>query len=141
MTSSWEHWAHARLSDRWGLLLGAQGGVSILDDTWTNPLAKAWPLYGYVPVHSVWNRGSLWITENDDALVVARAQEEHSALPGDFDTRPWAMPLQEREHMAVLLAQMGLTCHVLRGFVFEYAGLPVFRRDLSPVAGGAANSQ
>ena len=132
--------ADPRLSDRWGPLLGAQGGVSILHDIWTYPLAKAWPLSGYL-FTGVWNRGSLWITENDDALVVAQAQEEHSALPGDFDTRPWAMPLQEREQMGVLLAQRGLTCHVLRGFVFEYAGLPVLRRDLSPVAGGAANSQ
>ena len=136
MSSGWEHWDHPLLSDRWGLPLGAQGGVWILDDTWTHPLATTW----YV-VTGVWNRRSMLITENDVAVVVAQVQEERSALPGDFDTRPWAMPLQEREHMAVLLAQMGLTCHVLRGFVFEYAGLPVFRRDLSPVAGGAANSQ
>ena len=91
-------------------------------------------------VTGVWNRG-LWVFDNDVALLFAQAEEDLSALPGDFDTRPWAMPLQEREQMAVLLAQRGLTCHVLRGFVFEYAGLPVLRRDLSPVAGGAANSQ
>ena len=71
------------------------------------------------------------ITENDVAVVVAQAQEERSALPGDFDTRPWAMPLQEREQMGVLLAQRGLTCHVVRGIVFAYAGLPVFQGDLS----------
>ena len=127
-------------SNRWGLVLAAEGGGWVLDDTWTNPLATAWPLSGYL-FTGVWNRGSLWITENDVAVVVAQAEEEHSALPGDFGTRPWAMPLQEREQMGVLLAQRGLTCHVLREFVFEYAGLPVLRRDLSPAAAGAANSQ
>ena len=123
-------WADPSSSDRWGLVLAAQGGGWVLDDTWTNPLATALPLSGYL-FTGVWNRGSLWIAEADDALVVAQVQEERSALSRPFDTRPWAMPLQEREQMSVLLAQRGLTCHVLRGIVFAYAGLPVFQGDLS----------
>ena len=122
MTASWEHWADARLSFRWGLLLGAQGGVWILDDTWTKPLAKAWPLSGYL-FTGVWNRGSLWITENDVAVVVAQAEEEHFALPGDFGTRPWATPLQERKHIGVLLAQRGLRSRELQLPILEFAGL------------------
>ena len=136
MSMGWAHWVHPLLSDRWGLPLGAQGGVWTLDDTWTHPHATTW----YV-VACMWNRRRMWITENHVAAVVAQVQEERSALPGDFDTRPWAMPLQEREQMGVLLAQRGLTCHVLRGFVFEYAGLPGVRRDLSLGAAGAGNSQ
>ena len=131
-------WAEFRSSNRWGLVLAAQGGVWVLDDTWTDPLVWAfgyndyntWGLSGYL-FTGVWNRGSLWIAEADDALLVAQVQEERSALSRPFDTRPWAMPLQEREQMSVLLAQRGLTCHVLRGIVFAYAGLPVFQGDLS----------
>ena len=123
-------WADPRASDRWGLVLAAQGGGWVLDDTWTNPPATALPLSGYL-FTGVWNRGSLWIAEADDALVVAQVQEERSAFFRSFDTRPWAMPLQEREQMSVLLAQRGLTCHVVRGIVFAYAGLPVFQGDLS----------
>ena len=123
-------WADPRLSDRWGLLLGEQEGVWILDESCTSPLAQAWPLSGYL-FTGVWNRGSLWIAEADDALLVAQLQEERSALSRPFDTRPWAMPLQEREQMSVLLAQRGLTCRVVRGIVFAYAGLPVFQGDLS----------
>ena len=122
-------WADPRSSDRWGLLLGAQGGFLILDDSWTNPLASALLLSGYL-FTGEWNRGSLWISESD-ALFAALVHEEESALPGDLDSRPWAMPLQEREQMSVLLAQRGLTCQVVRGIVFAYAGLPVFQGDLS----------
>ena len=137
MRSGWSHRVHPLMSGRWGLPLGAQGGLWILDYTCTHPLATTWHV-----LRGVWNRcGRIWMTPDEVAEVVAQAQEERSTLPGDFDTRPWAMPLQEREQMGVLLAQRGLTCHVLRGFVFEYAGLPVLRRDLSLVAGGAANSQ
>ena len=117
-------WEDPRSSDRWGLVLAAQGGVWVLDDTWTNPLATALPLSGYL-FTGVRDRGSLWIAS---AYVL---QEERSALFRPFDTRPWAMPLQEREQMSVLLAQRGLTCHVVRGIVFAYAGLPVFQGDLS----------
>ena len=49
---------------------------------------------------------------------------------------------EEREQMGVLIAQRGLTCHGLRGFVFEYVGLPEsLNQLLGSVAGGAANSQ
>ena len=117
-------------TDLRGFLLGAEGGVWIHDDPeYMTPLE---PPPG--------TAGILWVGEYD-LLNLALGEEAMWSIRGDFDTRPWAMPLQEREQMGVLLAQRGLTCHVLRGFVFEYAGLPVLRRDLSPVAGGAANSQ
>ena len=129
-----EHGLLPRWGDLCGLPLGAQGGVWIQDD---DDISTHPEMANYLRERA--SRPILWVIEHDGPLEVALLEEQRFALPGDFDTRPWAMPLQEREQMTVLLAQSGLTSHVLQGIVFEYAGLQVLRRDLSPVAGGAAN--
>ena len=118
MISGWWHGGHPLPSDRCGVLLGAQGGVWIPDPAWAFPLVMVYPPL----VTGVWNRG-LWVFDNDVALLFAQAEEDLSALPGDFDTRPWAMPLQEREEMVVLLAQRGLRFRDVQVRILEFAGL------------------
>ena len=61
--------------------------------------------------------GVCWMIVPEEALAFAQENEEADA------PRPPAMPLQEREEKAVLLAQMGLRMREVHLRILRFAGL------------------
>ena len=108
----------------WGLALGAQGGVWLINDVLRSGSIRAadldpMPFFSCIRSMVPFNphERAIWMIDVEVAQEFALWHEE-AAVP-----RPAAMPLQEREHMVALLAQRGLRVRELQLHILEFAEL------------------